>query len=101
MLCCECAYWGGWSLLCDDTRAPLRRTLLALGGRDTVVLFACTLRDADRELGLVRALQAYAPEPRPVHLVYRQDRRPLPKPSGFVEHLLAQVPTFVPASAAQ
>ncbi|MDR9385904.1 MULTISPECIES: LysR substrate-binding domain-containing protein [Ralstonia] len=50
---------------------------------------------------LVRALQAYAPEPRPVHLVYRQDRRPLPKPSGFVEHLLAQVPTFVPASAAQ
>ncbi len=57
MLCCECAYWGGWSLLCDDTRAPLRRTLLALGGRDTVVLFACTLRDADRELGLVRALQ--------------------------------------------
>ncbi|MDF7161583.1 LysR family transcriptional regulator, partial [Escherichia coli] len=46
-------------------------------------------------------LQAYAPGPRPIHVVYRQDRRPLPKLSGFVEHLLAQVPTFVPASAAQ
>ena len=57
VLCCEIAYWGGWSLLCEDTRAPLRRTLLALGGPGSVVLFACTLRDADRELGLVRALR--------------------------------------------
>ena len=57
VLCCEIAYWGGWSLLCEDTRAPLRRTLLQLRGPNTVVLFACTLRDADRELGLVRALQ--------------------------------------------
>lgn len=59
VLCCEIAYWGGWSLLCEDTRAPLRRTLLALAQRQptTVVLFACTLRDADRELGLVQALQ--------------------------------------------
>ncbi|AJW43680.1 LysR family transcriptional regulator CrgA [Ralstonia mannitolilytica] len=50
---------------------------------------------------LVRVLQAYAPEPRPIHVVYRQDRRPLPKLSGFVGHLLEQVPKFVPASGAQ
>lgn len=55
VLCCELAYWGGWSLLEDDTRLPLRRTLRALGG---AVFFACTLRDADRELGFVHALQA-------------------------------------------
>ena len=55
VLCCELAYWGGWSLLRDDTRLPLRQTLRALGG---TVFFACTLRDADRELGFVRALQA-------------------------------------------
>ena len=54
VLCCELAYWGGWSLLQDDTRLPLRRTLRALGG---TVFFAFTLRDADRELGFVRALQ--------------------------------------------
>jgi DNA-binding transcriptional LysR family regulator len=50
---------------------------------------------------LVRVLQAYAPEPRPIHVVYRQDRRPLPKLSGFVEHLLQHAPKFVPASGAQ
>jgi DNA-binding transcriptional LysR family regulator len=46
---------------------------------------------------LVRVLQAYAPEPRPIHVVYRQDRRPLPKLSGFVGHLLEQVVAHVPA----
>ncbi len=38
---------------------------------------------------LVSLLQAYVPEPRPVHVVYRQDRRPLPKLTRFIEHLLA------------
>jgi len=37
---------------------------------------------------LVSLLQAYVPEPRPVHVVYRQDRRPLPKLTRFIEHLL-------------
>ena len=27
VLCCELLYWGGWSLLADDTRAPLLRSL--------------------------------------------------------------------------
>ena len=27
VLCCELLYWGGWSLLAEDTRAPLLRSL--------------------------------------------------------------------------
>jgi len=46
---------------------------------------------------LVRVLQPYAPEPRPIHLVYRQDRRPLPKLTSFVAHLLELVSAHVPA----
>lgn len=49
---------------------------------------------------LVRVLQAYAPEPRPIHIMYRQDRRPLPKLSSFVAHLLAQVGAHVPTQSA-
>ncbi|MHA6911873.1 LysR family transcriptional regulator CrgA [Ralstonia pseudosolanacearum] len=41
---------------------------------------------------LVRVLQTYAPQPRPIHLVYRQDRRPLPKLTAFTAHLLEKVP---------
>ncbi|HSD39563.1 MAG TPA: LysR family transcriptional regulator [Rhodocyclaceae bacterium] len=37
---------------------------------------------------LVRVLQDYLPEPRPIHIVYRHDRRPLPKLTRFVAHLL-------------
>jgi hypothetical protein len=56
VLCCECLYWGGWDLLHDDTRAPLRRTLRALTLPHTVVFLAFTVRDAARELGFVRSL---------------------------------------------
>ncbi len=41
---------------------------------------------------LVQVLQAYSPNPRPVHIVYRHDRRPLPKLTQFVAHLLEHVP---------
>ncbi|MBT2792924.1 LysR family transcriptional regulator [Paraburkholderia strydomiana] len=37
---------------------------------------------------LEQVLQAYSPKPHPVHIVYRQDRRPLPKLTRFVAHLL-------------
>ncbi len=37
---------------------------------------------------LVPVLQAYLPEPHPIHVVYRHDRRPLPKLTRFVAHLL-------------
>ena len=58
VLCCECAYWGGWDVLQADTRAPLRATLRALCSPRTRLFFAFTLRDAERELGLLRALCA-------------------------------------------
>lgn len=40
---------------------------------------------------LVRILQNHTPEPRPIHLLWRQDLRPLPKLTRFVEHLLKEV----------
>jgi DNA-binding transcriptional LysR family regulator len=40
---------------------------------------------------LVPVLQAYLPEPHPIHIVHRNDRRPLPKLTRFVSHLLSQV----------
>ena len=40
---------------------------------------------------LVRILQNYTPEPRPIHLLWLQDLRPLPKLTRFVEHLLKEV----------
>jgi DNA-binding transcriptional LysR family regulator len=40
---------------------------------------------------LVRILQHYTPQPRPIHLLWRQDLRPLPKLTRFVEHLLKEV----------
>jgi hypothetical protein len=56
VLCCELVYWGGWDILQEDTRQPLRDTLRALCGAQTVVYFAFTVRDAARELGFLRAL---------------------------------------------
>ncbi|WP_176046468.1 LysR family transcriptional regulator [Burkholderia sp. BCC1644] len=40
---------------------------------------------------LVQVLQDYSPKPHPVHIVYRHDRRPLPKLTRFVAHLLEHV----------
>lgn len=37
---------------------------------------------------LVRVLEAFTPQPRPIHLLWRQDLRPLPKLTQFVAHLL-------------
>ena len=37
---------------------------------------------------LEQVLQAYLPKPHPIHIVYRHDRRPLPKLTRFVAHLL-------------
>ena len=37
---------------------------------------------------LVRVLERYTPAPRPVHLLWRQDLRPLPKLTQFIAHLL-------------
>ena len=48
MLCCEIAYWGGWSLLCEDTRAPLRRTFLAIAAARGFVVSAGEQETLDR-----------------------------------------------------
>lgn len=40
---------------------------------------------------LVQVLHEYSPAPRPIHLVYRADRHPLPKLTQFVAHLLENV----------
>lgn len=37
---------------------------------------------------LVQVLENYTPAPRPVHLLWRQDLRPLPKLTQFVTHIL-------------
>lgn len=37
---------------------------------------------------LVRVLEEFTPEPRPIHLLWRQDLRPLPKLTKFITHLL-------------
>ncbi|RQS35446.1 LysR family transcriptional regulator [Burkholderia sp. Bp8992] len=40
---------------------------------------------------LVQVLHDYSPKAHPVHVVYRHDRRPLPKLTRFVAHLLEHV----------
>jgi len=57
VLCCECLYWGGWSILHDDTRQPLLQTLdSSCQANGAVCVLAFTVRDADRELDFVREL---------------------------------------------
>jgi len=43
---------------------------------------------------LIRVLEDFTPEPRPVHLLWRQDLRPLPKLTHFIAHILAGAQTL-------
>lgn len=43
---------------------------------------------------LIRVLENFTPEPRPVHLLWRQDLRPLPKLTHFIAHILAGAQTL-------
>ncbi len=73
---------------CNDGNA-LRMAALAGAG---LLLQPEVLVAQDLARGaLVSVLQAYLPEPHPVRIVHRQDRRPLPKLTGFIGHLLAHV----------
>ena len=38
---------------------------------------------------LIRVLEQHTPRPRPIHLLWRQDLRPLPKLTQFIAHLVA------------
>lgn len=40
---------------------------------------------------LIRVLEKYTPEPRQVHMLWRQDLRPLPKLTQFIAHILQGV----------
>ncbi|WP_407437372.1 LysR substrate-binding domain-containing protein [Lelliottia sp.] len=43
---------------------------------------------------LIHVLEDFTPEPRPVHLLWRQDLRPLPKLTHFIAHILAGAQTL-------
>ncbi|MES5047110.1 LysR family transcriptional regulator [Rhizobium nepotum] len=76
------------SFTCNDGNG-LRRAAIAGAG---LLLQPEVLVAHDLATGtLVQILQNYVPEPRTVYIVRRQDRRPLPKLTRFIGHLLAHV----------
>ncbi|HCI5657319.1 TPA: LysR family transcriptional regulator [Klebsiella variicola subsp. variicola] len=71
-------------LRCNDGYA-LRQA--AIAGAGLLMQPEVLLADALTSGSLVRVLEAWTPQPRPVHLLWRQDRRPLPKLTQFIAHL--------------
>lgn len=71
-------------LRCNDGYA-LRQA--AIAGAGLLMQPEVLLADALASGSLVRVLEAWTPQPRPVHLLWRQDRRPLPKLTQFIAHL--------------
>ena len=72
-------------LRCNDGHG-LRMAAIAGAG---LLLQPEVLLAEDLDCGrLVRVLEAFTPEPRPIHLLWRQDLRPLPKLTKFITHLL-------------
>lgn len=71
-------------LRCNDGYA-LRQA--AIAGAGLLMQPEVLLADALESGSLVRVLEAWTPQPRPVHLLWRQDRRPLPKLTQFIAHL--------------
>ncbi|MFO5544620.1 LysR substrate-binding domain-containing protein, partial [Klebsiella pneumoniae] len=59
----------------------------AIAGAGLLMQPEVLLADALASGSLVRVLEAWTPQPRPVHLLWRQDRRPLPKLTQFIAHL--------------
>ncbi len=78
-------------LRCNDGYA-LRQAAIAGAGllMQPEVLLADALASGSPR---VRVLEAWTPQPRPVHLLWRQDRRPLPKLTQFIAHLQQEWPT--------
>ncbi len=71
-------------LRCNDGYA-LRHA--AIAGAGLLMQPEVLLADALASGSLMRVLEAWTPQPRPVHLLWRQDRRPLPKLTQFIAHL--------------
>ena len=60
---------------------------LSVAGAGLLMQPEVLLAEALASGSLVRVLEAWTPQPRPVHLLWRQDRRPLPKLTQFIAHL--------------
>ncbi|MFK3662036.1 LysR substrate-binding domain-containing protein [Scandinavium sp. NPDC088450] len=92
-----------WRLAGSETESPWRRDpvlacndglglkMAALAGAGLLLQPEILLTEELASGRLVRVMEAWLPEPRPVHLLYRQDLRPLPKLSHFIRHLQAEV----------
>jgi DNA-binding transcriptional LysR family regulator len=44
---------------------------------------------------LVSVLDAWVPQSRPIHVLYRQDRKPLPKTTSFIDFLVDRAPALL------
>ncbi|MGU3415760.1 LysR family transcriptional regulator [Enterobacteriaceae bacterium C34A] len=90
-----------WHLAGHETGSPWRRDpvlacndglglkMAALAGAGLLLQPEILLTDELRDGRLIRVLDNWLPAPRPVHMLYRQDLRPLPKLSHFIAHLQA------------
>lgn len=84
----EVAQWPAEAVFLCNAGQGLRQAALRGAG---LLLQPQVLVADDLAAGrLASVLEAHVPPARPVHLLYRQDRRPLPKTSTFVEFLLEQ-----------
>ncbi|POT56343.1 LysR family transcriptional regulator [Citrobacter amalonaticus] len=72
-------------LRCNDGHG-LR--MAAIAGAGLLLQPEVLLAEALSSGKLVRVLEAFTPQPRPIHLLWRQDLRPLPKLTQFVAHLM-------------
>ena len=84
-------------LRCNDGYA-LRQA--AIAGAGLLMQPEVLLADALASGSLVRVLEAWTPQPRPVHLLWRQDRRPLPKLTQFIAHLQQGMADALPMTRA-
>lgn len=89
----------------DDLRWPLDTTFLsndgralrqaALGGAGLLLQPRVLVADDLTQGRLVSVLDAYVPLGRPVHVLYRQDRKPLPKTTSFLDFLVGRAPSLM------
>lgn len=81
-------------LRCNDGQG-LR--MAAIAGAGLLLQPEILVREELANGTLVRIMQPFTPRPRPVNLVYRQDSRPLPKLTRYIEHLHHEITQWVAA----
>ncbi|WKB55400.1 LysR family transcriptional regulator [Eleftheria terrae] len=82
----QAGQWPGEGPFSSNNGQALR--LAALGGAGLLMQPEVLLAEDIAAGRLVPLLQDFLPPPRPVHLLYLPDHRPLPKLRSFVSHLL-------------